>query len=182
MFDLGFSELIVVFVIALVVLGPTRLPQLAAKVGRWIGKARSMARQFREQLESEVQLEELNRMTEKRTGEPMPSTPPPPPGMSGEPLPETPAPAADYAHSGYPYGPQELPPEAPAAEGSPQPGDDTYSHAHAMGDAPMPYNPENEQFAPAAPEVVLEPAPAPAPALDPALDLASDSPPVRSPT
>ena len=43
MFDFGFSELVVVFVVALVVLGPTRLPGLVRKVGRWIGKARAMA-------------------------------------------------------------------------------------------------------------------------------------------
>ena len=47
MFDFGFSELLVVFMVALVVLGPTRLPGLVRKVGRWVGKARSMAREFR---------------------------------------------------------------------------------------------------------------------------------------
>src|SRR5215469_7619517 len=54
MFGSDFSEILVIFVIALVVLGPERLPKLAATVGRWIGRARSMARQFREQLEQEA--------------------------------------------------------------------------------------------------------------------------------
>jgi Tat protein translocase TatB subunit len=51
MFDFGFQELIVIFIVALVVLGPMRMQQLATTVGRWVGKARGMARQFREQLE-----------------------------------------------------------------------------------------------------------------------------------
>jgi sec-independent protein translocase protein TatB len=54
MFGIDFSEILVIFVIALVVLGPERLPKLAATVGRWLGRARSMARQFREQLEQEA--------------------------------------------------------------------------------------------------------------------------------
>src|SRR6185312_16892956 len=54
MFGIDFSEILVIFVIALVVLGPERLPKLAATVGKWLGRARSMARQFREQLEHEA--------------------------------------------------------------------------------------------------------------------------------
>jgi sec-independent protein translocase protein TatB len=58
MFEVGFTELLLIFALALVVLGPRRLPELAAKVGRWVGKARAMARQLREQLDQEVTLEE----------------------------------------------------------------------------------------------------------------------------
>ncbi len=65
MFDIGFSEVLLIFVIALVVLGPEKLPRLASQVGRWIGRARSMARQFREQLEEEVNLEEVRRAHQK---------------------------------------------------------------------------------------------------------------------
>lgn len=54
MFEVGFTELLLIFAIALVVLGPQRLPKLAQQVGRWIGRARAMARQFREQLEEEA--------------------------------------------------------------------------------------------------------------------------------
>ncbi len=57
MFEVGFSELLLISVLALIVLGPERLPKVAAQVGRWMGRARSMARQFREQLEDEVQLD-----------------------------------------------------------------------------------------------------------------------------
>ena len=87
MFEVGFQELLLIFIIALVVLGPTRLPGLVSKVGRWVGKARTMARQFREQLENEVNLDELNKMTEARTP-PKSTYPPPPPGFNGEPRPE----------------------------------------------------------------------------------------------
>ncbi len=61
MFEVGFSEILLISVIALVVLGPEKLPRLAAQVGRWMGKARSMARQFREQLEEEVQVAETQK-------------------------------------------------------------------------------------------------------------------------
>ncbi|MGH8219993.1 MAG: Sec-independent protein translocase protein TatB [Steroidobacteraceae bacterium] len=54
MFSIDFPEIIIIFGVALVVLGPKRLPGAAAKIGRWVGRARSMARQFREQLEQEV--------------------------------------------------------------------------------------------------------------------------------
>jgi sec-independent protein translocase protein TatB len=54
MFDIGFSEVLVIVGLALVVLGPAKLPQVARTLGRWAGRARSMARQFREQLENEA--------------------------------------------------------------------------------------------------------------------------------
>ena len=55
MFEVGFTEIILIFGIALLVLGPARLPKLAADVGRWAGRARAMARQLRNQLEQETQ-------------------------------------------------------------------------------------------------------------------------------
>jgi Tat protein translocase TatB subunit len=55
MFEGRFPELLIIFVVALVVLGPHKLPQVAALVGRWLGNARAMARQFRDQLEEEAQ-------------------------------------------------------------------------------------------------------------------------------
>jgi sec-independent protein translocase protein TatB len=86
MFEVGFSEYLLIAVIALVVLGPERLPKLVAQVGRWFGKARAMARQFREQLESEVNLEEMTKTPPRAQN--TPSYPPPgeappnEPGMS----------------------------------------------------------------------------------------------------
>ncbi|HTX24158.1 MAG TPA: twin-arginine translocase TatA/TatE family subunit [Steroidobacteraceae bacterium] len=49
-----FPEIVIIFGLALVVLGPKKLPATAAQIGRWVGRARAMARQFREQLEQEV--------------------------------------------------------------------------------------------------------------------------------
>jgi len=54
MFEVGFTELLLIFALALIVLGPERLPKLAQQVGRWVGRARAMARQFRDQLEEEA--------------------------------------------------------------------------------------------------------------------------------
>jgi Tat protein translocase TatB subunit len=59
MLDFGFSEILLTSAIALVVLGPERLPKVARQVGNWMGRARVMARQLSEQLEREVSAEEL---------------------------------------------------------------------------------------------------------------------------
>ena len=61
MLDVGFSEILLTSAIALVVLGPERLPKVARQVGNWMGRARAMARQLSEQLEREVNAEELLR-------------------------------------------------------------------------------------------------------------------------
>ncbi len=58
MFEVGFTELILIAGLALVVLGPERLPALATQIGRWVGRARAMARQLREQLDQEVNLKQ----------------------------------------------------------------------------------------------------------------------------
>src|ERR1700685_4692255 len=61
MLDFGFSEILLTSAIALVVLGPEKLPKVARQVGNWMGRARLMARQLSEQLEREVNAEELLR-------------------------------------------------------------------------------------------------------------------------
>ena len=65
MLDVGFSEILLTSAIALVVLGPERLPKVARQVGNWMGRARSMARQLSEQLEREVNADELLKLQSK---------------------------------------------------------------------------------------------------------------------
>jgi sec-independent protein translocase protein TatB len=59
MFEVGFTEIILILGLALLVLGPEKLPGLAEKIGRWTGRARSMARQLKTQLEQEVTIEQM---------------------------------------------------------------------------------------------------------------------------
>ena len=75
MFDVGFSEILVIFVLALIVLGPERLPKVAAQVGKILGRARAMARQFKDQLEEEINLEERKK-TEAKAIKPIEMPPP----------------------------------------------------------------------------------------------------------
>jgi sec-independent protein translocase protein TatB len=67
MLDVGFSEILLTSAIALIVLGPERLPKVARQVGNWMGRARAMARQLTEQLEREVSAEELMKQTKSST-------------------------------------------------------------------------------------------------------------------
>ncbi len=53
----GFAEFLLLLMIGLVVLGPKRLPQVAAQIGTWVGQARRMTRQLKRQLEEEVDFE-----------------------------------------------------------------------------------------------------------------------------
>jgi sec-independent protein translocase protein TatB len=68
MFEVGFTEIILILGLALLVLGPEKLPGLAEKIGRWTGRARSMARQLRMQLEQEVTLEEMAKSRPMQSG------------------------------------------------------------------------------------------------------------------
>jgi sec-independent protein translocase protein TatB len=67
MLDVGFSEILLTSAIALIVLGPERLPKVARQVGNWMGRARAMARQLSEQLEREVSAEEFLKSQKKST-------------------------------------------------------------------------------------------------------------------
>ncbi len=61
MFSIGPSELLLVSIIGLLVLGPKRLPKVAAEIGKWVGRARRTASQLRRQLEREIELSELEK-------------------------------------------------------------------------------------------------------------------------
>lgn len=60
-FDIGFFELLLVVVIALVVLGPERLPKAMHTVGRWVGKAKRGFSQFNQQVTRELEIEEMKK-------------------------------------------------------------------------------------------------------------------------
>ncbi len=67
MFDIGFWELLVVAVIALIVVGPDRLPGLVRTVGRWMGRARHYAGMLRDEFEREAaRAEELKELMQMR--------------------------------------------------------------------------------------------------------------------
>ncbi len=51
MFDIGWSELVVIAVVALIAIGPKELPGVLRMVGQWMGKARKMAAEFRGQFQ-----------------------------------------------------------------------------------------------------------------------------------
>lgn len=61
MFDIGFTELMLLAVIGMVVIGPERLPGVARTLGRSVGKARRFMTGLQNQLEQEVRLDELNK-------------------------------------------------------------------------------------------------------------------------
>ncbi|MCS6996889.1 MAG: Sec-independent protein translocase protein TatB [Casimicrobiaceae bacterium] len=65
MFDISFKELAVVAVVALIVLGPEKLPRLARTAGHWIGRARAYANQVRSDIDREMQLEELRKLQQE---------------------------------------------------------------------------------------------------------------------
>lgn len=60
MFGLDFSEILIIGVVALIVVGPKELPQLMRSVGRWIAKARSMASEFQVQMNEAIREAELD--------------------------------------------------------------------------------------------------------------------------
>jgi len=65
MLDISFSELVVCLLVALIVLGPERLPVAARAVGRWTGKARAYMRNFTAELEREAQLSEIRKQLDE---------------------------------------------------------------------------------------------------------------------
>ncbi len=68
MFDIGFWELVVVGIVALLVVGPDRLPGLARTSGRWLGKVRRLVDSVRADIERDLYLEDAKRATKQRRG------------------------------------------------------------------------------------------------------------------
>jgi sec-independent protein translocase protein TatB len=65
MFGVDSSELLIVALVALVVIGPKDLPRVMRVVGQWIGRARGMARHFRSGIDEMIRQSELDEMEKK---------------------------------------------------------------------------------------------------------------------
>src|SRR5919106_6095315 len=62
MFDIGWSEMAVILLVALIVIGPKDLPRVARTMGRWAAKGRAMAREFQTALEDMAREAELDKV------------------------------------------------------------------------------------------------------------------------
>ncbi len=62
MFEVGFSELMMVGVVALIVIGPQKLPTVARVAGLWIGKTRNTIDQVKTEISLQLQAEELRQL------------------------------------------------------------------------------------------------------------------------
>ncbi|MDD2759315.1 MAG: Sec-independent protein translocase protein TatB [Methylomonas sp.] len=66
MFDVGFSELVMVGLIALLVIGPERLPKAARIAGFWLGKARSTIASVKSEIKQELHAEEMRQLLQQQ--------------------------------------------------------------------------------------------------------------------
>ena len=75
MFNVGTPELLVIMLVALIVLGPTKLPEAARQVGRFIGEVRRMSSGFQDELRDAMQ-EPVSSVKETLKGDPVPKAAP----------------------------------------------------------------------------------------------------------
>jgi len=61
MFDIGFSEIMVVAVISLIIMGPERLPETLRTISLWLGRLRQFVSSARAEIEDEVGMDEIRR-------------------------------------------------------------------------------------------------------------------------
>jgi len=68
MFDIGFSEILIIAVVAILVVGPKEFPVLVRTIGRWMGRARAVAGEVRSEFQRELaKTEELTRRIERES-------------------------------------------------------------------------------------------------------------------
>ena len=66
MFDVGFWELSIIALVALVVIGPERLPKVARTAGHWLGRGRRFVANVKADIDKEIKAEELKEILEKQ--------------------------------------------------------------------------------------------------------------------
>ena len=66
MFDVGFSELVMVGLVALLVIGPERLHKIARLAGFWLGKSRSMIASVKDEIKQEFHAEEMRQLMQQQ--------------------------------------------------------------------------------------------------------------------
>lgn len=67
MFDIGFSELMVIGIVALLVIGPERLPKVARTLGHLLGRAQRYVSDVKSDINREIQLDELKKLQSQVT-------------------------------------------------------------------------------------------------------------------
>lgn len=70
MFDIGFSEMIFIMVIVLLVVGPERLPRIARTAGLWLGKMRGFVSTVKADIDRELATDELRKALDKQAAMP----------------------------------------------------------------------------------------------------------------
>jgi TatA/E family protein of Tat protein translocase len=71
--SLGFPELMLIFIIALIVFGPRRLPDIGRSLGKALGEFKKVTNEMKHTLEEEVRLEETKRILSGDTSDQKPS-------------------------------------------------------------------------------------------------------------
>lgn len=66
MFDIGFSELVLIAIVALLVIGPDRLPKVARTAGLWVGKMRGFVTSVKSDIDQELAASELKKILKEQ--------------------------------------------------------------------------------------------------------------------
>jgi sec-independent protein translocase protein TatB len=124
MFDVGFWELVLIFGVGLMILGPERMPRVASQIGRWVGRARRTASSLRRQLEQEIASADA---------------PPPPPRRKPTPVKPVNRPVPEKPEAGVTDDGEPAPAPAPVADAAPAPKEAVgVKDGHSEGDADGP--------------------------------------------
>lgn len=151
---LGGPELLLILVIALIVFGPSKLPEMGKSIGKMLVEFRRASNDFKRTIEDEVEAEKVRTAVEPPRFEPAPAASAGTAAPAAAPWAAPPAPASPPDGATADAAPLGVPQEAPAA---PEAGD--AATPPGAGDAPAPLVAGD---APTRPTVDREPSPAPA--------------------